>query len=78
MSEMNGHVLHLVILVAMVVASWVLPRTFGLLGLFAADFCGVIGLVSMGWVSLASGIWPTYDEPLVIFALCFRAWFSTS
>ena len=58
--------IHIAILIAMVAASWILPRTYGLLGLLAAHVCGIIGLIAMGGVSLMSGVGPAY-EPIELF-----------
>ena len=63
--------IHIAILTAMIAVSWLLPRTLGLLGLFAAHFCGVIGVVSMGYVSLSSDIGPAY-EPIEVFGYAIQ------
>lgn len=63
MTEPIAHIIHIAILLAMIAASWLLPRTFGLFGLLAAHFCGVIGVVLIAYVTLVAGIGTDY-EPL--------------
>ena len=76
MENLTAHTTHLAILLGMIAASWVLPRTKGLLGLLAAQFCGVIGMVFISYVSLLFDIGPDYEPPellgCVIFGISFN------
>ena len=76
MENLTAHTIHLAILLGMIAVSWMLPRTKGLLGLLAAQFCGVIGMVFISYVSLLFDIGPDYEPPellgCVIFGISFN------
>ena len=55
-----------------VFANWRLPRSAGLLGLLAGHVLGVLCVVVMGYVSLVSGVWETYEDGLVVVGLAFQ------
>ena len=66
MSEIAACIVQTAIFVAMIIGSWLFPRAFGLLGLFAAHFCNLLGVVSLGYVASVAGFGPVY-EPIEVF-----------
>ena len=76
MQNLTAHSIHAVILAGMVAGSWVLPRNWGLLGLFAAHFCGVIGMILISYTSIQYGIGPDYESleifGCVLFGIAFN------
>ena len=57
------------LIAAVLGASWLLPRTLGLLGLFLAHVCCVCLTVAMGAVAVIAEIAPIAYEPEMIFLL---------
>lgn len=71
--ETVGLFVNVSILIVLVALSWCLPRAWGGLGLVGAHLTAVGGWMSMGCVALATGIWPTYDDGLVVLGLVIQA-----
>ena len=68
-----GQFTNVSILIVLVALSWCLPRAWGGLGLVGAHLTAVGGWILMGGVALATGIWPQYDDGLVIIGLVIQA-----
>lgn len=71
--EIHGQILCVFIVIAIIAATWIGPRSWGLLGLLAAHFFCVFGWLSMAMVSLYTGIWSDYESRLVLIGLLFQA-----
>ena len=68
-----GQVLNISLLLPLSFLTWVLPRRFGLLGMFVAQLLVAAGFLLMGFIALATGVWARYEDGLVVVGLLLQA-----
>ena len=68
-----GQVINLSLLLALAALSWVLPRLYGLWGMFGVQLGVGAGFLLMGFIALATGVWERYEDGLMIVGLLFQA-----
>jgi len=68
-----GQIINLTLLILLVALTWIIPRRLGFGGVLVVQCLVAIGFIVMGGIALATGIWPTYEDGLVIFGLLLQA-----
>jgi hypothetical protein len=61
MMEAIGVTINCAVLIGLVLGTWFLPRSFGIVGLVGAQLIAVAGWIGMGGIALFTGIWPNYE-----------------
>lgn len=70
---LTGQVINVGLLLILLGLTWWIPRRMGILGVFVVRMLVALGFIVMGGVALLAGIWPSYDDGLVIVGLLLQA-----